>query len=307
MRVLCAGHVNWDVTLRVDRLPDPDGEVLIEERVQAGGGSAANVACTLASLDVTASLFGSVGEDQTGRLVCEELDAFGVDTANIVRVAGHETSTKYLVVDGTGEVMVLSNAGANEAFAPDDLDTTTLAAADHLHLTSQRPATAAALAELADERGIVVSFDPGRRIADRDYAATLANTDVLFLNEREAATLSERESFADLVSEATVVVKHGGQGATVHRPGRELDHPGYPVEAVDTTGAGDAFAAGYIAARWRLFDGVVPGNQSDDAYREVLAAANACGALASLRVGARTAPTWADVEGFVADHGVVGE
>lgn len=300
MRVLCAGHVNWDVTLRVDRLPDPDGEVLIEERVQSGGGSAANVACTLSSLDAEASLFGSVGDDETGRLVCEELAAAGVDIDSVVRATGRETSTKYLVVDGDGEVMVLSNAGANEAFTPDDLDPAVLAAADHLHLTSQRPATATHLADLARERGTTVSFDPGRRIADRDYGPALANTDVLFLNEREAATFADREAFEALVREATVVVKHGGQGATVHRPGRELDHPGYPIDAVDTTGAGDAFAAGYIAARWRFLDGDQP---TEETLGRVLAVANACGALTSLRMGARAAPTWAAVEAFVADHG----
>jgi ribokinase len=289
MRVLCAGHVNWDVTLRVDRLPEPDGEVLVEERVQAGGGSAANVACTLSSLDVRADLFGSVGDDEEGRLAREELAAFGVDADHVVTVPGRATTTKYLVVDGDGEVMVLSNAGANEAFTPDDVDPATMARADHLHLTSQEPATAAALAGMADAGGVSVSFDPGRRIASRDYERTLAAVDVLFLNEREARVLAETSSFESLVREATVVVKHGGRGATVHTRDGRIDHDGYPVEALDTTGAGDAFAAGYIAAR-------------PEGHERALAVANACGALAALRVGARVTPTPDEVEAFLAEH-----
>ncbi|MWG33067.1 carbohydrate kinase family protein [Halomarina oriensis] len=288
MRVLCAGHVNWDVTLRVDRLPEPDGEVSVEQRVQAGGGSAANVACTLASLDATVSLFGSVGDDEEGSLARNELDAFGVDTDHVVVVPGHETTTKYLVVDGSGEVMVLSNTGANEAFTPDDIDPAVLERVDHLHLTSQQPATAAVLAELAAESGVSVSFDPGRRIANRDYGGTLAHVDVLFLNEREARVLERAASFDSLVAEATVV-KHGGRGATVHTEDGTVDHDGYPLEALDTTGAGDAFAAGFLAAR-------------SGGYERALSVANACGAMAALNVGARTTPTRDEVEAFLADH-----
>ncbi|MFC5973354.1 carbohydrate kinase family protein [Halomarina salina] len=289
MRILCAGHVNWDVTLRVDRLPEPDGEVSIEERAQAGGGSAANVACTLAALGEEVALFGSVGDDEEGRLTRDELDGFGVDTSHVVTVPNHETTTKYLVVDGTGEVMVLSNSGANEAFTPDDIDPSVLASVDHLHLTSQRPATAAALAEAAAGVGIDVSFDPGRRIASRDYAATLVNVDVLFLNEREARVLVDHASFESLVREACVVVKRGGEGATVHNPDGEVDHDGYPLDPLDTTGAGDAFAAGFLAAR-------------TEGYERALSVANACGALAALRVGARTTPTVDEVEAFLAEH-----
>lgn len=289
MRVLCAGHVNWDVTLRVDRLPEPDGEVSVEERAQAGGGSAANVACTLAALGASVSLFGSVGDDEEGLLARNELDAFGVDTDHVVVVPGHETTTKYLVVDGSGEVMVLSNTGANEAFTPDDIDPAVLASVDHLHLTSQRPATAAVLAELAAAAGVTVSFDPGRRIASRDYGATLADVDVLFLNEREARVLADRGTFDPLVRETTVVVKHGGRGATVHARDGEIEHAGYPIEALDTTGAGDAFAAGFIAAR-------------EEGDERALSVANACGAMAALTVGARTTPTWDDIEAFVDDH-----
>jgi ribokinase len=298
MRVLCAGHVNWDVTLRVDRLPDPDGEVSIEERAQSGGGSAANVAAALAGIGTDAALFGSVGNDDAGRFAREELAGVGVDVGPVVTATAYETTTKYIVVDGDGEVMVLSNAGANEAFTPDDLDPATMRATDYLHLTSQKPAVAAALAELAREAGATVSFDPGRRIDGRDYAATLANTDLLFLNEREASALAGHSSFETLIDEATVVVKRGEQGATVHADGETVEHGGYPIDPLDTTGAGDAFAAGFLAARGGLFDAV--GESADD-YRRTLAIANACGALAAGRIGARADLTREQVEAFLAD------
>ena len=90
MTVLCAGHVNWDVTLRVDHLPEPDGEVAVEERVQRGGGSAANVAAALAGLDTPAAPFGSVGDDESGTKAVEEPAAAGVETDRVRALPGAE-------------------------------------------------------------------------------------------------------------------------------------------------------------------------------------------------------------------------
>ncbi len=65
-RVICAGHVNWDVTLRVDALPEPDGEARITDRSRSGGGSASNAAVALAGLDADPPVLGSVGRDDHG-------------------------------------------------------------------------------------------------------------------------------------------------------------------------------------------------------------------------------------------------
>ena len=284
MRTLCAGHVNWDVTLHVERLPEPDGETPIERRVQAGGGSAANVAAGLSGLSVDAALLGSVGTDASGRLAVGELRTAGVDCSN-VREAEGETAVKYLVVDREGEVMVLASEGENEAFSADDLAPGALERVDHLHLTSQRPGTAATLAERAATAGVTVSFDPGRRIEERDYAEAIARTDLLLVNEREAAAL-ERTGFSieSLVEEGRVVVtKRGAAGARIDSPDGVFEHPGYGVDVVDTTGAGDAFASGFIAA-------------GGEGYERALSVANACGALAVGVHGARADLSWEAVD-----------
>jgi len=80
-RVICAGHVNWDVTLQVDRLPDPDGEACTDELRQSVGGSASNVAVALSGLDADPLLFASVGSDEYGWLARRELNLAGVETA----------------------------------------------------------------------------------------------------------------------------------------------------------------------------------------------------------------------------------
>jgi len=290
-RVLCAGHVNWDVTLIVDRLPAPDGEVRIERRHRAGGGSAANVAAVLAGLDADAALFGSVGDDEAGALASRELTAAGVRT-HLVEAAG-ETAVKYLVVDADGEVMVLSGEGANEAFAAADLPAEALSpATDLLHLTNQPPEVAAALAERARGVDATVSFAPGRRFANRDFSATLPLADLIFCNRREAATLLDEADdgttgFGALRDDVTLVVTHGAAGSEVHvrGEGRTYTHDGFAADAVDTTGAGDAFAAGFLAARLE-----------GDSHDRALAVANACGAVAAAEVGARVDVTWERVE-----------
>ncbi|MFB6220861.1 MAG: carbohydrate kinase family protein [Halolamina sp.] len=292
MTVLCAGHVNWDVTLRVERLPEPDGEVEVIERVQRGGGSAANVAAGLAGLDIPAVLFGSVGDDEMGTHALEELRDAGVDTTRLRSVPNGETAMKYLVVDKDGEVMVLSNAGRNEAFTAEHL-TGGFDAIDHLHLTSQLPETAAELAKRARDAGVPVSFDPGRRLGDRDYAETIAHTDVLFLNQREAVTLVEEGDAADSLTESTaVVIKLGADGAELRGPEGVVHHGGFAVDPLDTTGAGDAFAAGFIAS-------VRENGGLDTAdFEAALELANACGAIGSCETGARAALSWDRIEQF---------
>ncbi|PSP83479.1 sugar kinase [Halobacteriales archaeon QS_6_64_34] len=282
LRVVCAGHVNWDVTLRVDRLPGPDGEACIDEQYQSGGGSASNVAVALAGLGASPLLLGSVGRDEHGWLARRELEDAGVETA-LVETDG-ETAVKYLIVDESGELMVFGNEGTNEAYEASDLPARRLAQADHLHLTSQRPSTAADLARAATEEGVSVSFDPGRRLADRDYSGTIRRTDLLFCNEQEATVLRE-SGLADAVS--TLVVKRGSGGATAVDGDREVSHPGFAVDPVDTTGAGDAFTAGFLVAR------------ENAALERALAVGNACGALAARTPGARMQVTWRDVDALL--------
>jgi ribokinase len=307
MTVLCAGHVNWDVTLRVEHLPEPDGEVAVIERVQRGGGSAANVAAGLAGLDNPAAVFGSVGDDEMGTHAHEELRSAGVDTTRLRAVPDGDTATKYLVVDEDGEVMVLSNDGDNEAFTAEHLTggfegvdegmPARGGGIDHLHLTSQLPETAAELAAEAQAAGVPVSFDPGRRLGDRDYTETIANADVLFLNRREAIALVEETDAHDGLTESTaVVIKLGSAGAELRGPDGVFRHGGFAVEPLDTTGAGDAFAAGFISSLQ------ANGGLGDADYEAALELANACGAIGSLTTGARASLSRDRVEQFRKEH-----
>lgn len=284
MRVVCAGHVNWDVTLHVDRLPAPDGEEVVRRRVYAGGGSAANVAAGLVQLGSESVLFGSVGDDDPGRLALRDLEGVGVDCTNVRRVAG-ETAVKYLIVDDSGEVMVLAAPGVNEAFSASDLSAGIFDGVDILHLTGQSPDTAVALVERATNAGVTVSFDPGRRVTERDYGAVMTLADVVFVTEREARAIGDEYLVAK--PGRLVVMKRGSGGAVVRTPSEMVSHDGFAVDSVDTTGAGDSFAAGFLASM-------------DDGVERALAVGNACGAIASRALGARVDLSWEAIESLLA-------
>ncbi|QLG50891.1 carbohydrate kinase family protein [Natrinema halophilum] len=283
--VLTAGHVNWDVTLRVDRLPEADGEASIRSQRQSGGGSAANVASALAGLGVETELIGSVGDDDNGLLARRELEAAGVSLDGVRVVEGADTAVKYLLVDERGEVAILGNDGVNEAITPDDLEPERIRGADHVHLTGQRPDTAAAIARIATEDGLSISFDPGRRLADRDFGGALGLADVIFVTDREATALLGDGRADETAEGQIVVVTCGADGAEAYTPDGAVVHPGFDINPVDTAGAGDAFAAGFLST-WL--------DSGDIAHS--LAYGNACGALTASRNGARSAPTFDAVE-----------
>ncbi len=305
--VLTAGHINWDVTLRVDRLPAPDGEAAIRSQRQSGGGSAANVAVALSALEVDARLIGSVADDTNGVAARRDLEDAGIALDGVLEIAGGETAVKYLLVDDSGEVSVLGTDGVNEAVRPSDVDPAMIRAVDHVHLTSQDPTTAAYIASVASEAGVPVSFDPGRRIGDREYGETIALADIIFGTNREVQALTDNEA---LPAGCTVVIKYGPDGAEVRTEHATFSHPGFDVQSVDTTGAGDAFAAGFLESMLRGTSESPTGvaaesnGASDPAVlRRALERANACGALAASHHGPQPVPSQSTLEAFLGKRG----
>lgn len=230
-----------------------------------GGGSAANTACWLATAGARPTLVGAVGDDPLGQSARAQLAAAGVRAA-LRTVAGVTTGTCLVLVSPDGERSMLPDAGANTALRPADLPVELFADADHLHLSGYsllgeetRPVALAAL-ELARTHRLSVSVDaasaaplvelgPERFLAWTAGAWCLANLDearvLTGLTDPRAAAAALTDRYAE------VVVKLGADGALWAGPGRgePLAAAAEPVQVVDTTGAGDAFAAGFLAAR----------------------------------------------------------
>jgi ribokinase len=265
-RPLVVGDVMFDVVARLSGplAPGSDSHAVIRFH---GGGSAANTAAWLAKAGAEPVLVGRVGDDERGTTVRDELRANGVETVLAVDPE-LPTGTCIVLVGPDGERTMAPDAGANDALSDSDLTDELLASVAHLHVagyallrSGSRSAARAAIAR-ALERGISVSVDPSSAaLLSPEFLDHAHGAGLLLPNAEEARMLSgeddpERAAPALAARFGEVVVTLGADGA-LWTDGRETVRcDAVPVEAVvDSTGAGDAFAAGLLAAR---MDGAGP-------------------------------------------------
>jgi sugar/nucleoside kinase (ribokinase family) len=233
----------------------------------AGGGSAANVACWLARQGVPTSYVGKVGDDPLGRESVVALHGCGV-TTYVSHDHERATGTCVVLVEPGGERSMLPDSGANTSLTPADLPQEPFRPGAHLHLSGYtllnegcREAALAAIS-MANAAGMTVSVDPSsaaplRSVGAARFLAWTRGVDLLLANRDEAAVLAgtadphqAAQHLGDDYRE--VVVKLGADGALWHRGFISASAPAERgVEVVDTTGAGDAFAAGFLAS-WLL-------------------------------------------------------
>lgn len=292
---LALGHLLMDIQLYLSKRPDEEEEaVLVAELRYGGGGSASNFAVAARRLGANAAIITSVGFDSFGRLLLEELLKEGVEIGRVKVVVGQQTGTSFLLVYPSGEVRVLEYVGASEAVEPWEVTEDALMSFDVLHITMYKLETAVEAARRAKKLGLMVSVDPGRIWSRRGLSyleGLLRETDYLFLNESEFRNLLGGDASAAFkLGVRAIVVKRGAKGATAYlSDGDVLEEPGFKVNAVDTTGAGDAFDAAFLVA-------ITEGRD----VRYALRFANAAGALKTTRRGARSSPTREEVERLLA-------
>jgi ribokinase len=259
-RIIVLGDVMVDVVTRLSAplAPGSDAPAVIRFH---GGGSAANTAAWLARAGVEPVLVGRVGDDERGRTARDELRAAGVETALAVDPE-LPTGTCVVLVAPDGDRTMAPDAGANDALRDIDLANELLASADHLHVAGyallrpgSRPAARAAISR-AVERGMTVSVDPSSAaLLSPEFLDHADGAGLLLPNADEARMLSGESdpdeagrALADRFGE--VVVTLGAEGALWTDGHASVRVDALPVEAaVDSTGAGDAFAAGLLAAR----------------------------------------------------------
>jgi ribokinase len=294
LTVLVIGDIATDILARHDAPLSTDSDTPARVRF-AGGGSAANTAAWLASLQAPVAFVGVVGGDDVAVTRLTELRDAGV--VCVVRsVPDAATGSVVVLSDGHRRTM-LNDRAANTRLEPSDVDTAlaTVESASHVHLSGyvlldaqSAPAGEHALAA-ARGRALTTSVDaasaaPLARLGPEAFFALVGRTDVLFANEDEARVLTglaagpDKLAVALLAGATTVVVKCGADGAVwAGADGTVITAPASPVPTVvDPTGAGDAFAAGYLAA-WR----------TGGSPEECLAAGARLGALAVTRFGGR--------------------
>ena len=285
--VVCVGILVADVIARpIDQLPPPGSLGFVDQLVLRSGGCAINTATALTRLGLVAAVGGKVGSDPLGDFLLDTLDERGIDRRLVIRDPAAPTSATVVLVRADGERTFLHLKGANAQLRSDELDRDHLFAGRALHIAGalvldalDGEPCAGVLAD-ARQRGLLTSVDTVWDASGRweRILASLPHVDVFTPSLAEAQAISgERDAEAAArwlhrAGAANVVVKLGPAGCYV--AGRGLVDP-VKVDAVDGTGAGDAFVAG-------LLYGLLEGWPIERAAR----LANAAGALATTAVGA---------------------
>ncbi len=277
--VIVVGSVNVDLVVRLPRLPAPGETVTGGQFSRHPGGKGGNQAAAAARLGARVAMIGAVGDDELGRTALDDLRAARVDVAGVVAVTA-PTGVALITVDRRGENQIAVASGANHELSAEQvragIEAAVVDGAVVLVSLELADGAVAAAVETAESAGLPVVLNPGpaRVLPDE----VLGGVSVLTPNEHEVGGLGP-PGVAGLLDlgVGAVVVTRGAAGCELHRPGREvLRQAAYPVDVVDTVGAGDAFSG---ALAWALAD--------RRPLEEAVRLAAAAGALATRRPGAR--------------------
>jgi ribokinase len=258
--VFVVGSINQDFVLSVERRPEP-GETVTEAQLSKGnGGKGANQAAAAALLGASVMFLGCVGDDGFGEPLVEALADKGVDTSLIEASLDSSTGTAFITVTPDGENAITVAPGANRSLSAEDVDEASDAIGDARVLVAQMevpPEVVLRAVEVAAQQGTraLVNLAPTTEVPRE----LLEKLDPLVVNEHEAAfLLKERvEGVEGALSAAPELLELGpksavitlGREGAVFSDGESTDHLSAPkVDAVDTTGAGDAFV-GALAAK----------------------------------------------------------
>ncbi len=301
-QVIVLGGPALDTIVRVDRFPGPDGNAVATALSRSHGGMGANIAVALARLGSRVALMGATGDDEVGQLLRERLQEEGVDLSAMVQRPETPTHSCFIAVNPKGERIIFGLPGTLVLEQPEELDRELLRQVEVLHLAPGYRSVALAAIEVARAAGAFISYTAGDVQWPEGVPAAreiATQVDLLIVNRVEAALLTgqeePREALQALLEsvEGMVALTIGSQGVLVGAEG-QIDHvPAYPVEVEDSTGAGDAFAAGLVTGLVRRLT-----------LQEATRFGAAVAALKLRRPGARTAlPTLKEVLDLLTKQG----
>ncbi len=233
------------------------------------GGSCPNTVITLSAMGIESILAGKIGPDEYGNIYRSQLSLLGVK--DNLAVSANPTGSSIILVSPDSDRTMNTYLGANRDFSPDDIVESDLTRADFFHFTGymwdtdNQKATVKKALELAHANGVKVSFDIADMFAVGRYHDSFLDLirnhcDIVFANKEEARSMFDNydayeccRSMGKLCE--TAVVKNGKKGSYISHRGKITEIPVQgPETAVDTTGAGDTYAAGFLYGQCKGFD-----------------------------------------------------
>jgi sugar/nucleoside kinase (ribokinase family) len=293
MQVACLGILVADVVARpVVEMPARGRLTLVDQMELHTGGCATNTGISLAKLGVETAVLGAVGEDGFGDFVISRLGSHGIDARGVRRKQGVNTSATMVMVDPDGERRFLHYLGANAKLSEDDVDLAVIGEAGILHIAGALVMPGidgeptARILRRAKEMGLMTSYDTvwdAKGNWMKLVEPALPYIDVMLPSLSEARMIAGKERPEDVAAlfmeygVKIVGLKMGEEGSYVRSRDQDFYLPPFDVVAVDGTGAGDAYVAGFLT-------GLVKGWDLEKTARF----ASAVGALCVTAIGATT-------------------
>lgn len=292
--LVIVGDTFVDLVCRVPAVPATGGAVLGSRLEGTGGGSGGNMAVTAAHLGLGVHLITVVGDDDHGKLALAEYRDAGIDCSGVAVRTGVPTSAAIILIDARAERTIIgcSNGAAADLMTDSDLAATLSAPPAHLLLSGlmmSAESTGRACVEFARSLPATTRlyFDPNPRLQPEEitdeirgrYRALVARADVVLAGDDELELLGFQRQPGQIL-----VRKQGSAGSVVETDAGSTHIPAHTVDVVNSTGAGDAFAAAYVAATIRGRDPVAAARL-----------ATAAGALAVTSPGSRGDFDWETV------------
>ena len=253
-RICVVGSLNLDRTYDVPELPASGATVHATGFLRSPGGKGANQAVAAARLGATVQLVGAVGRDTAAEDLLRAVENDGVDVSAIVRT-GEPTGEAVIVVDESGENVIVVSGGANLALTPDAVDQAHGDASVVVTGFEVADGVVEAAAHLAQTAGALFVLNPSPVRAVR--SAMLAPRTLLVMNEGELAALAPGATAtpdglvlaSDALGGSDLVVTRGARGAVAHdtKTGATVEVAARIVDAIDTSGCGDAFTGALVA------------------------------------------------------------
>lgn len=282
----------------VPHLPKQDEQVWMSASTQQGGGMVSTALVTLSRLGVSTAFAGKVGNDTAGRVVKEEFDRYGIDSVHLIMEPGAATPVSMILVDeSTGQRTIMAG-GSSVDMSPLEVPAELIASARILHLDNTNRQAALAAARVARDSGVPVVLDADTVSPPDDLGELLGMTDYLIASRVFADELTgltdpaeAAKSLAGYGSSVTVVTL-GEEGSYTLAGDRTFHTPAFPVEVVDTTGAGDVYHGAFIFGLLREWQ-----------QEKTAEFASAVAAMSCTRLGGRQGiPTLGEAMSFLRDR-----
>jgi len=297
--VIGLGMSTIDILTSIPRLPQSN-EVFPANQIDVqGGGPVATALVALAKLGAKTAYLGTVAQDAWGTLILDEFNRYGIDISAVVRTAGGSSPVSVILVEpDKGTRAILYDKGGLPELSPSDVDPALIAQGKILHLDGMHLEAAVAAAEVARRSGVLVSFDGGAGVNWHLREPLLPLVDLMVVARQFAHNITGQDDPLEAGPELLkygarlVVITDGERGAWYWDEAGSFHQPAFPVEARDTTGAGDTFHGAFLYA---YLQGWSP--------QECLRFASGLAALKCTQVGGRLGiPTLAQTLAFISSE-----